>query len=165
MSMASPSKHSQGSHWSLPRTSHLPSSTAQYLMVVLFLLWWTLLKLPLQLLLSMRPPTVEEGKMLVMIFGLSSQISSTATRNQPFIVVGDFHAQLIDELSSAPGAVGPYFHWENTSEEEMAMKEKGEGESKHFGFFELIFQEDLRVPQTWMQKQHKYRFTHKTRGR
>ena len=28
----------------------------------------------------------------------------------------------------------------------------GEGESNHVRFFELIFQEDLRVPQTWMEK-------------
>ena len=42
-------------------------------------------------------------------------------RNQPFTTVGGFNAQLIDELASARGAVGPHFHWEKTSEEEMAM--------------------------------------------
>ena len=81
-------------------------------------------------------------------------------RNQPFRIVGDFNAQLVDELASASGAVGPRFHWEKTSEEEMAMQDKGEGESNHVRFFELIFQEDLCVPQTWMQKKHKHRFTH-----
>ena len=40
------------------------------------------------------------------------------------------------------------------------MQDKGEGESNHVRFLELIFQEDLCVPQTWMQKQHKHRFTH-----
>ena len=42
----------------------------------------------------------------------------------------------------------------------MAMQDKGSGESNDVRFFELIFQEDRCVPQTWMQKQHKYRFTH-----
>ena len=79
-------------------------------------------------------------KTFVMIFGQNSQTSSIATRNQPFIVVGDFNVQLLDELSSAPGAVGPHFHWEKTIEEEMAMQEKGQGESNHVRFFELIFQ-------------------------
>ena len=49
---------------------------------------------------------------------------------------------------------------EKTSEGEMAMQDKGEGESNHVRFFELIFQEDLCVPQTWMQRKHKHRFTH-----
>ena len=40
----------------------------------------------------------------------------------------------------------------------MAMQDKGEGESNHVRFFELIFQEDLCVPQTRLEK-NKQRFT------
>ena len=42
----------------------------------------------------------------------------------------------------------------------MAMQEKGEGESNHIRFFELIFQKDMCIRQTCMKKQHKYRITH-----
>ena len=46
----------------------------------------------------------------------------------------------------------------------MAKEElmaNGEGESNHVRFFELIFQEDLCIPQTWMEKQPQHRHTHR----
>ena len=39
-------------------------------------------------------------------------------RSQPFMIVGDFNALLLDDLRTIPGAVGPHFVWEKTKEEE-----------------------------------------------
>ena len=78
-------------------------------------------------------------------------------RSQPFL--GEFNAQLLDELSSTEGAVGPQFRWEKTLEEE-SQENEGEGDSSHVKFFELIFQEDLCLPQAWMEKDFKQRITH-----
>ena len=36
----------------------------------------------------------------------------------------------------------------------------GEGDSNQLRFFELLFQEDLCLPQSWMEKPHRQRFTH-----
>ena len=75
-------------------------------------------------------------------------------RSQPFLIVGDFNAQLLDELSSVEGAVRPQFMWEKTLE---SQENEGEGDSSHVKFFELIFQEDLCLPQTWMEKDFRQR--------
>ena len=80
-------------------------------------------------------------------------------RSQPFMIVGDFNALLLDDLRTIPGAVGPRFVWEKTKEEEENVA-AGEGDSNQLRFFELPFQEDLCLPQSWMEKPHRQRVTH-----
>ena len=77
-------------------------------------------------------------------------------RSQPFMIVGDFNALLLDDLRTIPGAVGPHFVWEEEEENVAA----GEGDSNQLRFLELLFQEDLCLPQGWMEKPHRQRYTH-----
>ena len=86
-----------------------------------------------------------------------TEVIHTHKRNQPVIVVGDFNAPNLDKLSSAPGAVGPHFDWEKTSEDEM--QEKGEGESNHDRFSRSFSRRSLCSPNL-DARQYKYRFTH-----
>ena len=48
-------------------------------------------------------------------------------RSQPFMVIGDFNAQLLDELQTIQGATGPHLQWEKTmaEEEELMANERG----------------------------------------
>ena len=92
-----------------------------------------------------------------MSFGSSLQIKSINV----IMVIGDFKAQLLDELNTTQGAAGPHLHWAKTVAEEEELMAHGEGESSHVRFLELIFQENLCVPQTWMEKQPQYRRTHR----
>ena len=80
-------------------------------------------------------------------------------RSQPFMIVGDFNALLLDDLRTIPGAVRPHFVWEKTKEEEENVA-AGEGDSNQLRFFELLFQEDLCLPQSWMEKPRRQRYTH-----
>ena len=65
-----------------------------------------------------------------------------------------------DDLRPTPGVVGPHFVWEKTKEEEEENVAAGEGDSNQLRFFELLFQEDLCLPQKWMEKPHRHRYTH-----
>ena len=78
-------------------------------------------------------------------------------RSQPFMIVHDFNALLLDD--HAPSRVPWDRTWEKTKEEEENVA-AGEGDSNQLRFFELLFQEDLCLPQSWMEKPHKQRVTH-----
>ena len=75
------------------------------------------------------------------------------TGSQPVMASGDFNyfnAQPLDELACVAGAVGPHFQKKETLEE--SSQAETDGDSNHIRFLKLILQEDLCLPQTWMQK-------------
>ena len=54
------------------------------------------------------------------------------------MVIGDFNAQLLDELNTTQGATGPHLRWAKTVAEEEELMAHGEGESSHVRFLELV---------------------------
>ena len=59
-------------------------------------------------------------------------------RSQPFMIVGDFNALLLDDLRTIPGAVGPHFVWEKTKEEKENVA-AGAGDSNQLRFLSCSF--------------------------
>ena len=76
-------------------------------------------------------------------------------RSQPFLIVGDFKTLLLDDLRTIPGAVGPHFVWEKTKEEEEQNVAAERETLTSSGF-----SSHLCVPQRWMEKPHRQRYTH-----
>ena len=156
----SPGKPSQGLRWSMPPTSHQPSSTVQLLMDVSFPSLWTLQR-PLSQFMHFMHQTMEGSRGFMMISGLSSQASSTATKeiSSSSWLDGDFNVQLLDGIFSAPGAVGPHFHWKS-ERRRNGDAGKGRGRVQPCQVLRACFQEDMCITQTWMKKKHKCRITH-----
>ena len=161
MRRISPNKPSQGFPWLQP-----PISQQQ----------WFILLCTMAILLSFTLDTAEAPVTIYVVYAprnmkdqsdrdefweqLTDQVHQHE-RSQPFMVIGDSNAQLLDELQTIQGATGPHLQWENTMAEEEELMANGEGESNHVRFFELIFQKNLCIPQTWMEKQPQYRHTHR----
>ena len=108
--MESPSKHSQGLPWSLPPTLHPATIDLTVFGGRLISFVVDTAEAPLAVFAVYAPHNGREPDVRHDCWAKLTDAIRSHKRNQSFIIAGGFNAQLMDELASAPGAVGPHFH-------------------------------------------------------